>query len=119
MKQPKGSRLEDRREAAAEAKRRLLKKFNEAPKPDDPEMLAKRAEREALASAREERQAVRDKLKKDTEAREKAEAIERKAAEAEAHAAELKAKAESDAAREAELKAERDRRYAARKARKR
>ena len=47
----------ERRKAAAEAKKLLLKKFETAPKADDPEMVAKRAEREAISAARELRRA--------------------------------------------------------------
>jgi hypothetical protein len=119
MKQLKGSRLEDRQKAAAEAKLEMLNKFKAAPKPDDPEMVAKRAEREALSVAREERRAEREKLKKEKAAQLKAETAERKALEAKTREADLKKKAAKSAETEAERKAERDRRYAARKARKR
>ena len=82
----------DRRKAAAEAKKLLLKKFEAAPKPDDPEMQAKLAERKANAEARAEAEA-REAIARDRIARVVAD--------------------------EAERKAERDRRYAARKARQR
>jgi len=108
MPRPNENGFADRRKAAEEAKKLLLKKFESAPKPDDPEMIAKRAEREALAAARETRRIEREREKQEQAAREKIEA----AARAEAEAA-------AKAAREAEAKAERDRRYAARKARKR
>ena len=115
----------DRRKAAAEAKKQLLKKFVEAPKADDPALAAKLAERQANTAAREARRAERDRLKQEENERQLAEAAARTAA------AELEAKAEAVAreaadrdriarvvADEAERKAERDRRYAARKARK-
>ena len=111
--------MEERRKTAAEAKLRLLKKFRAAPKPDDPEMLAKRAERVAIAAAREARHAERERVKQEKADRQKVEAAERKAAEAAAREAGLEKQAESLVASEAERKAERDRRYAARKARKR
>lgn len=108
MPRPNENGFADRRKAAEEAKKLLLKKFESAPKPDDPEMIAKRAEREALAAAREARRIEREQEKQEQAIREKAEAEARAEAEA-------TAKAEA----EAEAKAERDRRYAARKARKR
>ena len=116
----------DRRKAAAEAKQQLLKKFASAPKADDPELAAKLAERQANTAAREARRAERDRLKQEENERQLAEAAALTAA------AELESKAEAvareEAARErvsrviadeAERKAERDRRYAARKARQR
>jgi hypothetical protein len=135
MKQHGNISFEERRKAATEAKQKLLKKFEAAPKPDDPEMVAKRAERQALAEARETRRAERRRQKQEEAERLKAEAAAREAAEAKAKAdaiaeAEAIATAEAEAreagkkklierviADEAERKAERDRRYAARKAR--
>jgi len=108
MPRPNENGFADRRKAAEEAKKLLLKKFESAPKPDDPEMIAKRAEREALAAAREARRIEREQEKQEQAIRQKAEAEARAEAEAAAKAA-----------KEAEAKAERDRRYAARKARKR
>ena len=45
----------DRRQDAMEAKKKLLEKMKAAPKPDDPEMIAKRAERAAIAEPRRTR----------------------------------------------------------------
>lgn len=118
MKQP-GSGLEERRKAAANAKLLLLKKFKAAPKPNDPEMLAKRAEREAIATAREARHAERERVRSEQAERQKAEAAERQATEEAARAADLKEQADNAVAEQAARKAERDRRYAARKSRKR
>jgi len=125
MKQALGHNFADRQKTAAAAKLKLLEKFKAAPKVDSPEMVAKRAERVTIAQEREARRAERLRVKK--------EEAERKAAEAVALAqAEALAKAEEDAKRptkanlakrviatEAERKAERDRKYAARKARQR
>ncbi|MCR9135871.1 MAG: DUF6481 family protein [Alphaproteobacteria bacterium] len=119
MKQAKGSDLQDRRKAAADAKLQMLKKFKAAPKPDDPEMVAKRAERKAQADAREARRKERIRVKQEEADRRAAEEAERIAAEEAARAAELRRQADIEVAKEAERKAERDRRYAARKARKR
>lgn len=116
----------DRRQDAAEAKKKLLEKFKSAPKADDPEMAAKRAEREAIAKAREERQAERERVKLEEQARKEAEAkAEAEAAYAAANAeaiareAEEKERIERAVADAAAMKAKRDERYAARKARQR
>ncbi|WP_037394888.1 DUF6481 family protein, partial [Sinorhizobium fredii] len=53
----------ERRTAAAEAKRQLLAKFASAPKATDPEMQQRLAAREAVAAAREVRRAEREALK--------------------------------------------------------
>ncbi len=128
MKSSNGDRFDGRLKTASEAKQQRLERFKAAA--DDPEKLAKRAERHAVAAAREaERKARAIKLlreKKDLE-RQQAEAAEREAAQAAAREAGLEAElAETTdreiaqkAAREAERKAERDRRYAERRNRKR
>ena len=105
----------DRRKDAAKARSALLAKFNAAPRPDDPLVIEKRREREAIARAREARQAERERARQAEQA-----AREHAAAEAERIAAEEAARAAAEAAeREAALKAEqkaaRDERYAARK----
>jgi hypothetical protein len=114
MKHSKESGFAERRDAAAEAKKQLLKKFAAAPKPDDAQMQAKLAEKAAIAAAREARRAERDRLKLEEQERRQAEAAA--AAQAAADAARANA---PPVLSEAERKAERDRRYAARKARKR
>ncbi len=114
--------LSERRAAAAQAKQQLLKKFEAAPKPDDPDMVAKRAEREAIAAAREARRADRERAAQEDIARKaaEAEAIARAAsAEADAREADAKNRIARVLVDEAERKAERDRRYAARKAKQR
>ncbi len=98
----------------------MLAKFKTRPAPDDPALLAKQAERRAIAEAREIRAAERRKQRE-------AEAVQLAAERAAAAAAAAAAQAEREiAAREAarqeallrlEQKAARDRRYAARKAR--
>jgi len=67
----------DRQKAAQEARKNLLNKFKSQPGPDDPAVLAKRAEREALAAKRAEAKAARE-----------AEKAEQKRLEEEAKAAE-------------------------------
>ena len=116
----------DRRKAAAEAKQQLLKKFASAPKADDPELAAKLAERKANADAREARRAERERQKQEENERQLAEAAALTAAAEEEANAEAVAREATERERiarviadEAERKAERDRRYAARKARQR
>jgi hypothetical protein len=116
----KGSTFEDRRNSAAEAKKALVERFKSRPPADDPEVLARAAERRAIAEAREVRQGERARKKAlEDEARAKEDEVRKlaevaAAAEAEAHAAEQAAR---DEAIRAERKAARDARYAARKAR--
>ena len=114
----------DRRKTSENAKRELLAKFASAPKATDPEMQERLAAREAVASAREARRAERDALKaaenqrlldEAAAAAAAAEADERAAAEA--REAEINNRISRVVADEAARKAERDRRYAARKAR--
>lgn len=105
----------DRAKSAAEAKKKLLEKFKNAPKPDEAQLAARRAEREAADKAREARRVERERMKAEEKARKEAELAEKAAA---ALAAE-KAAADALVAEEAAKKAARDERYAARKARKR
>ena len=115
MRKSFGGSFEERRISAAESKQKLLERFKSASKADDPARLAKRAEREAIAAAREtRREANAKKLIQD-----RAEAAARELAETAAREAELIRQADQAVADEAERKAERDRRYAARKKRKR
>ena len=107
--------FQDRRKDAAEARQALLAKLHAAPRPDDPVMIEKRREREAIAKARTARQAERERARQAEKA-----AREHAAAEAERIAAEETARvAAEEVAREAALAAEqkaaRDERYAARK----
>lgn len=121
MRHPNDNGFHARRTAAAEAKRALLEKFASAPKAIDPQMRERLAAREAVAIAREQRRAERQAMKVAEHERMLADA-EARAAAAEAEQA-TAAKARQDnvkirmIADEAARKAERDRRYAARKAR--
>ena len=110
----------ERRNSAAAAKQAALEKFRAQPKPDDPEVLARIAERKAIGDARDARAADRELVRK-------AEA-ERLAAEAEMKRIELAAIEAAAAAEKAaevirlrevevERKKARDAKYAARKAR--
>ena len=126
MRHPSDNGFAERRNAAAEAKRQLLAKFASAPKPTDPEMQEKRAAREAVSQAREARRAEpeplnnaeRHRLLHEAAAGTAAAEAEERAA-AEARQAAMADRVSRVVADEAARKAERDRRYAARKARQR
>lgn len=121
----------ERRNAANEAKKALLARYNSRPSEDDPEVLARKAERQRILDEREKRAIEKEKLKQERLAREAEERAVREAAElaarleAEARAAEEAKAREAEEnerisrvlADEAERKAKRDARYAARKAR--
>jgi hypothetical protein len=116
----KGGLYSERADASAKAKQALLEKFKAKPPPDDPEVLARAAERKAIAEARDLRAGERRVAKEADDARK---AAERAAAdlEAQARVAEEAARAADKLVRDEQLKAERkaarDARYAARKAR--
>jgi hypothetical protein len=117
MRGYKDQKLEDRLARAAEARQKALEKFKARPGPDDPEVIKRRQEREAVAAARAVREAERT-ARKEQEAAERAEREAKEKAEREAREKrEAIEKVIRDAAEAAERKAERDRRYAARKAR--
>ena len=103
----------DRQKAALQAKRDLLDKFRAQPGPDDPEVLKRRTEREAIAIRREAARQAREAELADQKQREEAAAA--------AEAARIEREKEEEDARlaalENEQKAKRDARYAARKAR--
>lgn len=123
----------ERRNAALEAKKALLERFKAKPADDDPEVIARRAERQAIIEAREQRAREKEQQRKEREALEAIERAKREAEEAEQRRIEeerlaLEAKQReqqelerisTELAEEAERKAKRDARYAARKTRKR
>ena len=124
MKKQVRTTFTDRRQDAMEAKQKLLDKLKTAPKADDPEVIARRLEREAVAKAREVRHAERARLKLEEEARKAAQDVaDAEAAYAAEHAERIareeeeKARAERAVADMAAMKEKRDKRYAARKAR--
>jgi len=119
MKQTIDMGFAERRKAASDAKTRLLEKVAHALKPDTPEALARRAEKVAAAEARDKRRAERDRLKQEAAERERNEAMTRAEAISAAAALAKETEAKRLVVDEAQSKAERDRRYAARKARKR
>lgn len=121
----------ERRDSANAAKKALLERFKAKPSADDPEVLARQAERRAILEAREKREAEKARQKQERLARE-AEERARRAAEEEAARIRAEAEAAEQAriaaaeeeerltvqlALEAAAKAKRDARYAARKSR--
>ena len=127
MLNTKTNDLSERRGAAADAKAALLQSYRAIMAAGEPTRLARQEERRAIAAARDERHAERDRLKRE-EREEEQRRIEAKAAEHQA-AADALAQAERERRErvngliarvikdEAARKAERDRRYADRKAR--
>ena len=116
----KEGKFSDRAATAAAAKKALIEKFKAKPAPDDPAVLARQAERKAIAEARDIRAAERKVAKEAEAARKLAEDQERLAElarQAEAEAARIAEAARRDEEIKAQRKAERDARYAARKAR--
>lgn len=121
----------ERRDAAATAKKALLDKFKARPPADDPAVIARQEERKRVLEARELREREREVARQERLAREAVEHAEReRIAEEERKAAEEAARIEAERleaeerervslelAGEAEKKAKRDARYAARKAR--
>jgi Family of unknown function (DUF6481) len=101
----------DRQKAAREARQNLLNKFRTQPGPDDPEVIKRRAEREAIAVKREQARQAREAALAEQKLREE----EAAAAEAARIAREKEETAARLAALEVEQKAKRDARYAARK----
>lgn len=123
----------ERRNAANDAKKALLERFKAKPAEDDPQVQARKAERQAIIEAREKRALEKEQQRVEREAREAVERAQREAEEAERKrldderlAADAKIReqdelerAARELAEEAERKAKRDARYAARKTRKR
>src|SRR3569832_17861 len=101
----------DRQKAALDAKKNILKKFHAKPGPDDPAVLQRQAEREALVANLAKAKAARDTAKAEQNSRD-AEVAALAAQQLARDKAEAKAK---EIALEAERKAARDARYAARK----
>lgn len=110
FKEPK---FADRQKAAQEARQKVLEKFRAQPAPDDPEVIKRREEREAIAARREQSRLEREAAK----AEEKRLAEEAAAADAARIVREEQEAAARLLAEEADQKAKRDARYAARKTR--
>ncbi len=116
----KGAGFNDRRDAAANAKKALLEKFKSRPAADDPSILQKQAEMKAIADARAVRAGERAKAREADQERLRQEAeaalMEKARLAAEQEALRIEALAREEAIK-AERKAARDAKYAARKAR--
>lgn len=116
MSQFNENSMTDRLKASTEARQAALARFRDRPAADDPTVLARKAEREAVIREREIRVAAREA--------ERAAAAAQSAAEADAERERLAAEAiraaeekiELAAAARVEQKQQRDARYAARKA---
>jgi hypothetical protein len=110
MKQFNDKFFGDRLKAASEARLAMLKRAEKLPA-DDPKVLQRKAEREAIAAARAAREEAKAQAAIEQAARDEAEKVEQAAIAA------RKAREEADLAVEmqAQQKAARDARYAARK----
>ncbi|PZU93245.1 MAG: hypothetical protein DI527_06675 [Chelatococcus sp.] len=95
MKNPNDRSFTDRQSNSANAKKALLERFKARPGPDDPVVQQRRAEREAIAAARAEREAEKAKIRAEQE---RLEALERERIAEEKRQAEIAA----EAARKAE-----------------
>jgi hypothetical protein len=115
----KDLKFDERASASQAAKTAMLERFRARPKADDPAVQARRAEREAVARARDLRAAERDRLRLEEESRKEAERIAAEKAEHERRELDELARIERQAELESAQKAARDARYAARKAAKR
>jgi hypothetical protein len=67
----------ERRTAAVEAKKALLERFKAKPTADDPAVIARQQERQAILAAREIREREKEKARQEKLAREAAEQAER------------------------------------------
>ena len=103
MKNPNDRSFTDRQSNSANAKKALLERFKARPTADDPVMVQRREEREAIAQARAEREAEKAKIRAE---KERLEAIERARIEEE--------KRQEEIAREVARKAEQAKRDAER-----
>ena len=103
MKNPNDRSFTDRQSNSANAKKALLERFKARPKADDPVMVQRREEREAITQARAEREAEKAKIRAE---KERLEAIERALIEEE--------KRQEEIAREVARKAEQAKRDAER-----
>jgi hypothetical protein len=74
LKNPNDRSFTDRQSNSANAKKALLERFQARPKADDPVMVQRREEREAIAQARAERETEKAKIRAENE---RLEAIER------------------------------------------
>jgi hypothetical protein len=109
----------DRRETAESARKAMLERFKARPPADDPDLVAKQAERIAVAEAREKRRAEREALRKAEAERIAAEKLAAELADLQRREEEARRRAEAEALQDEARKAARDIRYANRKSKKR
>ncbi|GEO99817.1 DUF6481 family protein [Methylobacterium haplocladii] len=110
------NKLDDRLSAQQKAREAMVERFRKRPAADDPAVIARNAERKAIAEAREARAEERELARIAEEERKAAEIEAARQAEIARKAAEVEAAAERAREAQAAQKAERDARYAARKA---
>lgn len=115
----KEHKFQERASTSADAKKAMLERFRSRPSPDDPAVIARRAERELVAKARDERTTERDRARREDEARKESERIAFETSEKERKEREELERVERELALEAARKSARDARYAARKMAKR
>jgi len=109
--------FKDRLSEASTARQAALERFKARPSADDPDVIRRKEERQAIAQARETREAER-KVRKEEEARLRAEQEAKEKLEREAREKrEAIERVIREASEATERKKERDARYAARKAR--
>jgi hypothetical protein len=116
MKGFQGDRFDQRIRSAAEARKANVERFRARPGADDPEVMARAAERREIAAARQARAARKAEERRIEREQAAAEVARQQAAEEAARQAQAELDAIAAAEREAEKKAARDARYAARKA---
>lgn len=115
----KDHKFTERASTSTAAKQAMLERFKARPSPDDPEVVARKAEREAVQRARDGRHSERDRMRRENEAHAEAERIAFEKSEIERKAREESERIEAQSALETAQKSARDARYAARKAAKR
>ncbi|MFT7574957.1 MAG: hypothetical protein ACI9XZ_001328 [Alphaproteobacteria bacterium] len=118
MRNLKGNSLNDRLENKNLAKQALLERLKKMPKPDDPEVIARKAERAAAAERRRVAKVEREAAKVQEERERLEREAEERRAQAELEARQVREEADRQVELLAEQKAARDARYAARKKRK-
>ncbi len=111
--------LNDRRETAENARKAMLERFKARTPADDPDLVAKLAERSAVAEAREQRRAERDAIRKAEEERVAAEKLAKELADLQRKEEDARRRSEAEELVIAAQKAARDIRYANRKTKKR
>lgn len=115
----KRNEFNDRRDDSANARKTMLERFKARTPANDPGLLAKQAERVAVAEARDKRRSERDAIRKAEAERIAAEKLAAELAELQRKEEEARRRADAEALLDAAKKAQRDLRYANRKSKKR